>query len=111
MNVLRWLSSTSGITRTEATGEKVGGIHLESCDYSLSHPWVSDECMVLYTALTRARNQLYLIESDDFSGGKLKKKRRGVLLADFALRCLSDLSLTKSVTQIDEGALEMTAGM
>jgi len=40
-NALRWLSSTSGITETNPTGEKVGGIWLADCDYQISHPEVS----------------------------------------------------------------------
>jgi len=56
-NVLRWLSSTSGVTTTQPTGEVVSGVMLEDCDYTITHPEISDEAMMLYTALTRARNQ------------------------------------------------------
>ena len=80
---------------------------LESCDYTLTYPQLSDEAMALYTAITRARNQLYFIEVDDFGSGK--KRKAGVPLADYALRRLSDLQLTKPVTSVDEGALEMSS--
>lgn len=62
---------------------------------------------MLYTALTRARNQLYLIEADD-TGGRNAKQRKGVKLADFAFRKLSDLKLVKSVAAINEGQVEMS---
>ncbi|EJK59798.1 hypothetical protein THAOC_19938, partial [Thalassiosira oceanica] len=38
-----------------------------------------------------------------------KKRKAGVPLADYALRRLSDLKLTKPVTSVDEGALEMSS--
>ena len=105
-NVLRWLSSSSSITKTESTGEKVSGVLLADCDYRLSAPNVSNEAMMLYTALTRARNHLYLIEVENFGKGK---KQKGVRLSDFAFRRFEDLGLTESVTFIDEGHVEMTA--
>lgn len=63
--------------------------------------------MLLYTALTRARNQLFLIETDMKHTGKSKKKK-GVSLADYAFRMLADLELVKPVSSIDEGKAEMT---
>ena len=95
------------MTRSEPTNEKVAGVVLESCDYTLTYPQLSDQAMALYTAITRARNQLYFIEVEDFGRGK--KRKAGVPLADYALRRLSDLKLTKPVTSVDEGALEMSS--
>lgn len=43
-NVLRWLSSSSSLTKTSGTGEKVAGLLLGGCDYRLSHPNVSVSC-------------------------------------------------------------------
>jgi len=106
-NALRWLSSKSALTRSEPTNEKVAGVTLESCDYTLTYPQLSDQAMALYTAITRARNQLYFMEVEDFGRGK--KRKAGVPLADYALRRLSDLKLTKPVTSVDEGALEMSS--
>ena len=60
--------------------------------------------MFLYTALTRARDQLYLIEPDSTE----KSNKRGVGLADFAFRRFVELDLAKVVTFIDEGFVEMT---
>ena len=40
-NVLRWLSSSTSITKTDSTGEKVSGVLLADCDYRLSAPNVS----------------------------------------------------------------------
>ena len=40
-NVLRWLSSSSSLTKTSSTGEKVSGVMLGDCDYRLSAPNVS----------------------------------------------------------------------
>ena len=103
-NVLRWLSSSSSLTKTSSTGEKIAGVMLEDCDYRLSAPNVSDETMMLYTALTRARNNLYLIEV-----AQKGKKKKAVSLADFAFRRFSDLGLAKQVQRIDEGQVEMSA--
>jgi hypothetical protein len=104
-NVLRWLSSTSSLTKTSSTGEMVAGVRLEDCDYRLSAPKVSDEAMLLYTALTRARSNLYLIEVAQ--DGNSRKK--GCSLAQFAFRRFSDLGLAKQVLKIDEGQIEMSA--
>ena len=41
MNVLRWLSSTSGVTTTNPTGESIAGLLLMDCDYRLSNPEIS----------------------------------------------------------------------
>ena len=103
-NVLRWLSSSSSITKTCSTGEKIDGQMLTDCDYRLSAPNVSDEAMMLYTALTRARNHLYLIELEKTDKGK----KQGKSLAQYAFRRLSDLKLAKPVTFIKEGHAEMT---
>jgi len=103
-NVLRWLSSSSTTTKTSSTGEKVDGLMLTDCDYRLSAPNVSDEAMMLYTALTRARNHLYLIELE----GAGKGKKQGKPLAQFAFRRLKDLGLAKPVSFIKEGHVEMT---
>ena len=104
-NVLRWLSSESNITKTSNTGEKIDGLMLTDCDYRLSAPNVSDEAMMLYTALTRARNHLYLIEVENTGG---KGKKQGKPLAQYAFRRLTDLGLAKSVSFIREGHVEMT---
>ena len=106
-NVLRWLSSTSSITQTSPTGEKISGVMLDDCDYTISHPQIADEAMMVYTALTRSRSQLFLIEANVTGGSK--KSTRGVSLADFAFKKLSDLELAKAVSSIDEGQVEMTA--
>ena len=98
-NILRWLSSSSNITKTAGTGEKVEGLMLRDCDYRLSAPKVSDEAMMLYTGLTRARNHLYLIEFEDTR----KEKKHGKALAQFAFRRLKDLGLAKPVSSINEG--------
>ena len=105
-NVLRWLSSSSSLTKSSSTGERVAGRMLEDCDYRLSAPNVSDEAMMLYTALTRARNNLYLIEVVNNSD---RGKKKGALLADFAFNRFSDKGLTKKVQRIDEGKVEMSA--
>ena len=55
-NVLRWLSSSNGLNITSSPAEIVAGVRLDDCDYKLSAPNVSDEAMMLYTAMTRARN-------------------------------------------------------
>ena len=102
-NVLRWLSSSSNTTKTSSTGEKVDGLMLTDCDYRLSAPNVSDEAMMLYTALTRARNHLYLIELE--SAGKGKQQSNP--LPQFAFRRLKDLGLVKPVSFIKEGHVEV----
>lgn len=110
-NILRWLSSTTGVTTT-ASSEKVQGRQLESCDYILSHPEILDQTMLLYTALTRARNHLYLIEIQELSArngsNRGKGRAAGVGLDDFAFRRLKDLDLMKIVTSVHEGSVEMT---
>jgi len=106
-NVFRWLSSTSNITQTSPTGEKISGVMLDDCDYTISHPQIADEAMMVYTALTRSRSQLFLIEANVTSGSK--KSTQGVSLADFAFKKLSDLELAKAVSSIDEGQVETTA--
>ena len=97
-NVLRWLSSSSNITKTDETGEKINGVMLGDCDYRLSAPKVSDEAMMLYTGLTRARNHLYLIELEEAC--REKKQGQGKPLAQFAFRRLKDLGLAKPVSAI-----------
>lgn len=47
-NVLRWLSSDKKITVTTSK-EKIGGKFLMDCDYTLTCPKLSDQCMLLYT--------------------------------------------------------------
>lgn len=115
-NLLLWLSSTTGYTTTESS-EKVQGRQLESCDYSLSHPEILDQAMLLYTALTRARNHLYLIEIKELSAQNGRDRSKGrtkgmhtacVCLKDFAFRRLKDLDLLKIVKSIHEGFVEMT---
>jgi hypothetical protein len=112
-NVLLWLFSSKGITTTESSeiihvAGQGRGQKLESCDYLLSHPEIEDQAMMLYTALTRARNHLYLIEFEN-DGIMRKKGEKG--LAAFAFRCLKhpQLSLIKTVHKIDEGRVEMTS--
>ena len=99
--MIRWLPNSDGLSTTEGSG-------LESCDYLLSHPEVEDQAMLLYTALTRARNRLYLIEFDEEHKIPRKKGEKG--LADYAYRHLEyiDNGLVKIVEQIDEGKKEMT---
>ena len=101
-NVLRWLFSDKGITKTES-GEKIAGKFLECCDYQLTHPELEDQAMMLYTAMTRARGNLYFIEIDE-SGKKGKKAS----LADFAFRQFKNLRLLQLVNKIDEGEADMT---
>lgn len=103
-NVLRWLSSTTGITTVDSS-ERVQGRQLSNCDYSLSHPEILDQAMLLYTALTRARNRLYIIEVQELSQ---KRRGNGVRLEDFAMRRFKDLGLIKAVTSIKDGFVEMT---
>jgi superfamily I DNA/RNA helicase len=104
-NVLRWLSSSTGIT-TRQSSEKIQGRHLEDCDYGLSHPEILDQAMLLYTAITRARNHLYLIEVKELDR-KRSKRSAGVDLDDFAFRRFKDLDLM-IVKSINEGYVEMT---
>lgn len=107
-NVLRWLSSETSMTTTKSS-EKVNGKQLEDCDYTLSHPQILDQAMLLYTALTRARNHLYLIEIDEFSNKKGSNGRAaGVRLEGFVFRRFKDLDLIKMVKSIDQGHVEMT---
>jgi ATP-dependent exoDNAse (exonuclease V) beta subunit len=88
----------------------------------LSFPQLADEAMGFYTAITRARNQLYLIEANDYeddeveSGPKGKQSRKkwtvknkGSSLADYAFRKFAELSLTKAVQRVAEGQAEMTS--
>ena len=99
-NVLRWLSSNANLRKTESD-EVIAGVRLEKCDYRLSHPEVSSQGMMLYTAITRARNVLYLIETGN-------AKSKGGSLSEFAFRRLKDLKLAESVSSINEGHVEMT---
>jgi len=115
-NCLRWLHSNKTLSTTESN-ERIQGKNLENCDYSLAHPEIEDQAMMLYTAVTRARAHLYLVEVDNWQtnrGGKEaakkhKAKNKGVSLADFAFRQLKDLRLIKKVTRVDEGEVGMTA--
>jgi hypothetical protein len=108
-NVLLWLFSETGLTTTESA-ETVSfretgpgkGQKLNACDYILSHPEIEDMAMMLYTAATRARNKLYIVDLQN----DRKKRERG--LADFAVECLEKLGLLIRVTRIDEGKVEMT---
>jgi len=104
-NCLRWLSSETKFTVTQNTGERIAGVVLNDCDYRLSAPQVSDEAMMLYTALTRARDQLYIIESEDCRKMTTKK---GAGLVAFAFRRFVERNLAKEVQFIDEGFVEMT---
>lgn len=102
-NCLRWLSSDKKTTVT-TSNEKIGGKFLADCDYTLSCPELSDQCMLLYTAITRARNKLYFVEADE-----LQKNAKGtVSLTGFAYRRLGELKLAKDVTKIDTGKIEIT---
>lgn len=40
-NCLRWLYSDSKVTVTSNTGQRVAGVPLEECDYTLSHPQIA----------------------------------------------------------------------
>jgi len=107
-NALRWLSSSTSLTTTESC-EQVQGKQLEDCDYTLTHPEILNQAMLLYTALTRARNHLYLIESKELLNNKQSKGRgAGIGLEDFAFRRFKDLDLLKMVESIDDGAEDMT---
>ena len=103
-NVMRWLSSDSSLRKT-SSDEVVSGVMLEDCDYRLSHPEISSQAMVLYTAITRARNALYLIEAD--VTGK-RSRQGGSSLSNFAYRRLNELKLVETVSSINEGHAEMT---
>jgi len=102
-NVIRWLFSNTG-TKTTESSEKVNSVSLEPCDYELTCPALEGQAMMLYTALTRARQHLYIIE-DEESG---VKQRRGAGLGDFSLRHLQQLRLVKKVQSIDAGEVEMS---
>jgi len=109
-NVLLWLFSKTGLTTTESAEaisfrETGKGQKLQACDYILSHPEVEDQAMMLYTAATRARYKLYIV--DFYQNDNRKKGERG--LADFAVGCLEKLGLLKRVRNIDEGKVEMTS--
>lgn len=107
-NVLCWLFSTEGITTTEST-EKIQGKVLDNCDNDLSHPEIEDQAMMLYTAITRARAHLYVVEVEGLgTNGDRKKTKNGTSLDEFAFRQLKDLRLLKVVTSIDEGEIDMT---
>lgn len=99
--MILWLFTQTGLSTTEEYG-------LESCDYLLSHPEVEDQAMLFYTALTRARNRLYLIEFEEEHKIPRKKGEKG--LTNFAYRHLEQLDdgLVKIVQQIDGGKKEMT---
>jgi len=101
-NVIRWLFSTTGITKTESI-EKIAGKQLACCDYTLAHPELEDQAMMLYTAMTRARGSLYFIEIDGSDS-----KTKSANLADFAFRQFKQLRLLKIVQNIDEGEAVMT---
>jgi len=103
-NVMRWLSSDSSLRKT-SSDEVVSGVMLEDCDYRLSHPEISSQAMALYTAITRARNALYLIEAD--VTGK-RSRQGGSSLSNFAYRRLNELKLVETVSSINEGHAEMT---
>jgi len=76
----------------------------ETPDYVFTHPELEDHAMLLYTAITRARNHLYFIESKD---SLLQEK--GSPLAEFVFRQFKKLKLLNIVYVIDEGTAEMTA--
>jgi ATP-dependent exoDNAse (exonuclease V) beta subunit len=68
-----------------------------------------------HTALTRARNHLYLIEINEFGAQNGLGRSRGrttstacVGLDDFAFLRLKDLDLLKIIKSIHEGFVEMT---
>jgi len=56
VNVLLWLSSTTSLAVTDSA-EMIMGRRLDDCDYRLTNPQLSDEAMMLYTALTRAKDR------------------------------------------------------
>lgn len=104
-NCLRWLCSKKGIKETQSS-ERVNSTKLDPCDYLLTHPELEDQVMVLYTALTRARSHLYIIEDEETA--KAKRRGNGSGLAEFAFRLLKQLDLVKNVDCIDGGETEMT---
>lgn len=105
-NVLAWLSSHTGITTVQSS-ESVNGRRLENCDYNLSHPELLDQAMLLYTALTRARNHLFMIEVEELR--RKKAKGRAVGLEEYVLRRFKDLGLLEIVQSINEGLVAMTS--
>lgn len=72
-------------------------------NYILKHPELEDQAMMLYTAITRARNNLYFIDFRCKANGT-----KGSPLAEFAYRELYKMKLVKIVSSIDEGSREMT---
>mmetsp|Transcript_29966 Transcript_29966/g.63551 ORF Transcript_29966/g.63551 Transcript_29966/m.63551 type:complete len:211 (-) Transcript_29966:341-973(-) len=62
--------------------------------------------MMLYTALTRARHHLYIIEDEE--SGMAQRRGKGLGLGDSAFRLLKQLHLVKRVNSIDGGEIEMT---
>ena len=102
-NAVRWLFSSKSIATT-TSAEKIQGKPLEDCNYRLPHPEMEDQLMMLYTALTRAREHLYIIEVEELRSAKGKNS-----LGEFVVRQWKNLRLLKNTTAIDEGEADMSA--
>ncbi|KAL3916623.1 MAG: hypothetical protein SGILL_005094 [Bacillariaceae sp.] len=102
-NAMRWLFSSKSVATT-TSAERIQGKPLEDCNYRLPHPEMEDQLMMLYTALTRAREHLYIIEVEELSNAKGKNS-----LGEFVMRQFKNLRLLKSVTAVDEGESDMSA--
>jgi hypothetical protein len=60
--------------------------------------------MMLYTAMTRVRKNLYIVEVAEYG----KQQQKSASFQDSAFCQLLELGLAKSVKSIDEGFVEMT---
>lgn len=47
INAMRWLSSGSTLSKSSSTGEKISGVVLADCDYTLSAPNVAVSLLLL----------------------------------------------------------------
>ena len=109
------LDSFGKFCRTTPTGEEATELRTVNCDYRLSYPQLSDEAIMLYTALTRSRNQLYFIEAEEYDFDDVTFKRLKTVkkcdrgnLAGYAFWRFTYLSLADAVNCINEGQVEMT---
>ena len=68
-NALRWLFSKSGITTTRPTGEKIGGLLLEDCDYTITHPEVSVSYFIILFHMSWRITQISFLRAATFYPG------------------------------------------